>query len=79
MIAFLMLVNKNGKFSDTTLKPDNKGSPLVAYLLGLSAFTTVAGVQSLVRELKSHIKPPHAMTKKKKKDSFLEKIYSPNI
>ena len=46
----------------------NTGSSLVAQWLGLSAFTAAAWVQSLVWELRSHIKPLHATAKKKKKD-----------
>ena len=35
--------------------------------LGFGAFSTVVQVQLLIWELRSHIKPLHAMAKKKKK------------
>ena len=46
----------------------NKSS-LVVQWLGLSAFTAVAWVQALVRELRSHKLPSMAKKKKKKKKS----------
>ena len=44
----------------------NTGNSLAVQWLGLGAFTAVAQVQSLVRELRS-CKPPNAAKKKQKK------------
>ena len=53
------------------LKETNKkGSFLVVQWLGLGAFITVAWVQSLAWELRSHNKPLQAEAKKKKKKNI---------
>lgn len=51
----------------TSLSEDRSrlGGSLVVSWLGFGAFTAVAQVQSLVWELRSHIKPLHAMAEKK--------------
>ena len=55
------------------------GSSLAVEWLGFSTFTAVAWVQSLVQELRSHIKPRYAVApnqkkKKKKKKKTRERI-----
>ena len=42
----------------------------MAWWLGLGAFTTAAQVQSLIWELRPHIKPWHAKAKKIKIEIF---------
>ena len=49
---------------------------MVIQCLGLGTFTAVAGVQSLVWELRPNNKPLHTMDKKKKKKDKKRKNYS---
>ena len=46
----------------------------MVWWLGLSTFTAVAWVQSLVWELRSHTKPPTAEAKKKKKKKKKKRV-----
>ena len=56
-LSSLLLISYNEFFK-------NLGSSLVVQWLGLSAFTAMAWVQSLVWELRSHVKLLHAVAKK---------------
>ena len=58
-------------FSLQTLRNQHS---LVVWWLGLSAFTIVALVQSLVWELRSHIKPLQATAKKKRNHCFHKQV-----